>query len=99
MITRRIPQHLFAALRSGFEAGASDDAPLDSDLLDKVRRTLIEANATSTPGLPIILTLESEAELQAVSTCFEVGGETNPNVSDDQWLSILSLLEQASEST
>ena len=95
MITLRIPPHLFALLSSGFEAGADDDAPLDSRLLSKVREALIEADVAAIPGLPVILTLESAGGLDALATCFEVGTETNPSVSDDQYLVIQTMLEQA----
>lgn len=95
MITLRIPQHLFALLRSGFDAGACDDAPLDSKLLSKVRSTLIEADVASMPGLPVMLTLEIADELQALTTCFEVGSENDLAVSDDQYLAVQTVLEQA----
>jgi hypothetical protein len=95
MITLRIPPHLFALLRSGFEEGACDDAPLDSRLLNKVRAALIEADVASMPGLPVILTLETGDELQSLTACFEVGSETNPAVSDDQYLAVQTVLEQA----
>jgi hypothetical protein len=96
MITLRVPAHLFGVLRSGFEAGACDDAPLDPKLIGKLRATLIEADVTSMPGLPVLLTLESDFELQALTACFEVGSETDADVTDDQWLSVKNLMEQAS---
>lgn len=95
MITFRIPPHLFLLLRSGFDAGACDDAPLDSRLLAKVRAALIEADVASMPGLPVILTLETADELQVLIACFEVGSETDPFVSDDQYIAIQTVLEQA----
>ena len=95
MVTLRIPPHLFALLRSGFDAGACDDAPLDSRLLSKVRAALIEAGVAATPGLPVILTLETGDELQSLTACFEVGSETNPGVTDDQYLAVQTVLEQA----
>ena len=96
MITLRIPAHLFGVLRSGFEAGACDGVPLDPKLIGKLRATLIEADVTSTPGLPVLLTLESDFELRALAACFEVGGESNADITDDQWLSVTTLMEQAS---
>jgi hypothetical protein len=33
--------------------------------------------------------------LDALTACFEVGGELHPDVTDDQWDSILALVEQA----
>lgn len=95
MITLRIPPHLFALLRSGFEAGASDDAPLDSGLLSQVRAAPIEAEMAATPGLPVILTLETDIELEALTACFEVGSETDNGVTDDQYLAVQAILEQA----
>jgi hypothetical protein len=95
MVTLRIPPHLFALLRSGFEAAACDDAPLDSKLLSKVRGALIEADVAATPGLPVILTLDTDDELEALTACFEVGSETDPAVSDDRYLAVQTVLEQA----
>jgi hypothetical protein len=95
MITFRIPPHLFSVLRKGFDRAASDEAPLDSKLLCAVRSALIEADVASMPGLPVILTLETAGELQVLTTCFEVGSEADPDVTDDQYLGVQTLLEQA----
>lgn len=91
MITLRIPAHLFGVLRSGFEAWASDEAPIDVELLRMLPANLIEANATAMPGLPVLLTLDSAYELHALMACFEVGSESTPNVTDDQWPSVQTL--------
>ena len=94
-ITLRIPPHDFAALRAGFEAAADDDAPIDPESLSRVRLALAEADVTTPPGLPVVLTLESTDDLFALSACWEVGGEGHPSVTDDQWYSINALIEQA----
>jgi hypothetical protein len=39
--------------------------------------------------------LPSARELRALSACFEVYGECNPDVTDDQWEEIVALLKQA----
>ena len=36
-VTLGIQPHLFAALRASFEATATDDAPIDLELLNRVR--------------------------------------------------------------
>jgi hypothetical protein len=95
MVTLSIEPHLFAALRAGFEAAATDDAPIDLELLSRVRVALTEASVTALPGLPVLVSLGSADELNALAACFEVGGELHPNVTDDQWESILALFEQA----
>jgi hypothetical protein len=74
MVTLRIQPHLFAALRTSFEVGASDDAPIDPELLNRVRVALTGASATALPGLPVLVTLGSVDELNALAACFEVGG-------------------------
>ena len=96
MIILRIEPHVFSVLRSGFEAAAGDEAPLDQRLLGRIRTALIEADANAKPGLPVLLAMASADELDALAMCFEVGGEANPDVTDDQWLSVLSVFEQAS---
>ena len=96
MLTIRIEPHVFSVLRSGFEAGANDEAPLDQRLLGRLWAALIEADADSTPGLPVLLMLGSAVELDAMASCFEVGAETDPSITDDQWLSVLTLFESAS---
>jgi hypothetical protein len=95
MITLRIQPHLFAALRTGFEAAATDDAPIETELLDRVRIALTEAGAAALPGLQVLLTLGAVDELDALAACCEVGGEMHPDVTDDQWGSILALVKQA----
>jgi hypothetical protein len=95
MVTLGIQPHLFAALRAGFEAAATDDAPIDLDLLNRVRMALTEASVTALPGLPVLVRLGSADELNALTACFEVGGELHPDVTDDQWDSILALVAQA----
>ena len=96
MIVLRFPLYLFIALRAGFEAAADDDAPIDMEALSRVRLALVEAAATTPPGLPFVLMLESSADLFALSACWEVGGECHPSIAEDQWNSINALLHQAS---
>ena len=98
MITLRLESQQFAALRTGFDAAASDpDAPVDPTLIAGVQSALAEARATALPGLPVLVTLQSPDELNALAACFEVGGEGHPDVTDDQWDSIVALVEQAAQ--
>ena len=53
--TECLRRHLLAVLRTGFETEASDDAPIDPELLDRVRAALTEASATALPGLPVVV--------------------------------------------
>ena len=98
MITLRVEPQLFTALRTGFDAAADDpDAPIDPSLVVDVHSALAEAKSTALPGLPILLTLPSVDELDVLSACFEVGGESHPGVTDDQWYSIVAMIEQAAQ--
>jgi hypothetical protein len=100
LITLRIEPQQSAALRTGFDAAASDpDAPIDPTLIAGVQSALAEAIATAIPGLPVLVTLESRDELAALSACFEVGGECHPDVTDDQWYSVVAMIEQAAAQT
>ena len=63
MVTILFPPHLFAALRTGFEAAPSDEAPTESELINRVRVALTEASATALSGLPVLVTLGSADEL------------------------------------
>ena len=91
MITLRLEAQQFAALHTGFDAAASDpDAPVDPTLIAGVQSAFAEAKATALPGLPVLVTLQSLDELNALAACFEVGGEGHPDVTDDQWDSIRS---------
>jgi hypothetical protein len=95
MITLRLESPQFDALCAGFEVAAGDpDAPIDVSLLAHVRTALAEAQATAMPGLPMLVTLQSISELAALAACFEVGGEGHASVTDDQWYSVLALIEQ-----
>jgi hypothetical protein len=98
MITIRLEPQQFTALRTGFDAAASDpDAPIDPTLIADVQSALAEARATALPGLPVLVTLQSTAELDTLGVCFEVGGEGHPGVTDDQLDSIVALVEQAAQ--
>ena len=100
MITLRIDPPQFTALHAGFNAAADDpDAPIDVSLLARVRIALTEAKASALPGLPILVSLKSTDELAALSACFEVGGEGHAGVTDDQWYSVVALIEQAAAQT
>jgi hypothetical protein len=94
-----VEPHLFAALRSGFDAAARDDAPVDQVALSCVRTAIDEAAVGSMPGLPIILRLRTGRQLNVLSDCFEVGGECHPAITDFQWDAITALLEQAARAT
>lgn len=93
MITLRIEPHLSTALRAGYEA-AGDDAPVEIELLDRVQTALSDASAVVLPGLPVLVTLESTDELDALAVCFEVGSQLHPDVTNDQWDAIQALIEQ-----
>jgi hypothetical protein len=95
IVTLHIQPHLFAALRTGFEAVPFHDAPIGSELINRVRVALTKARATALPGLPVLVTLGSAGELSALSACFKVGGELRPDVTDDQWDSIVALVATA----
>lgn len=96
MITLRMEPQQFTALRAGFDAAADDpDAPIDNSLIARVRGALAEARSAALPGLPILVILQSTDELAALSACFEVGGEGHSDVTDDQWESVLALIERA----
>ena len=82
----------------GSIAADDPDAPIDPSLLAHVRSALAEAKATALPGLPILVTLQSADELAALVACFEVGSDEHPNVVDDQWDSVLALIEQTARS-
>src|SRR4051794_30577847 len=97
MITLRMEPQQFAALCAGFDAADDPDAPIDPTLLVQVRSSLVDAKATALPGLPILVMLNSTAELAALAACFEVGAEDNPNVGNDQWDSVVALLEHAAK--
>ena len=99
MITIRMDAQQFRALCAGFHTASDDpDAPIDRTLLMNVRTALAEASATALPGLPILVMLQSTGDLAALAACFEVGGDGHPDVADDQWHSVLALIEQASHS-
>jgi hypothetical protein len=95
MIHLRLPLYLFIALRAGFEAADDDDAPIDPAARRRVRQALTEAAATTPPGLPTVLVLESNEDLFALSGCWQVGGECHPSVTEDQWNSINALIDDA----
>ena len=95
MIMLRIEPGLFSALRAGFEAAAcADDAPISTKLLSRLRPALAAAAATAPPRRPILVMLESVAELYALGDCFAVGGEGHPRVTDAQWETINALIDQ-----
>jgi hypothetical protein len=95
MVTLHVQPHPFAALQAGFEAAPSDDAPIESELINRVRVALTEASATALPGLPVLATLGSADEWKALNACFEIGGELHPDVINDQWDSIVALVATA----
>jgi hypothetical protein len=95
MIMLRIERDLFSALRAGFEAAACDaDAPISPQLLSRLRPALADAAATAPPRQPILVMLESVAELYALGDCFAVGGEGHPRVTVAQWEAINALIDQ-----
>ena len=95
VITLRVEPSLFSTLRTGFEAAVcNDDAPIRPQLLSRLRPALADAAATAPRGRPILVRLESTAELYALGDCFAVGGEGHPRVSDTQWDAINALIDQ-----
>ena len=50
------------------------------------------------PASPVLLGLGSGDELDALAVGFEFGSAVGPGVTDDQWKSILALIEDASRS-
>ena len=96
MIMLRIEPGLFSALRAGFEAAAcDDDAPISPKLISRLRQALADAAAAAPPRRPILVMLESVAELYALGDCFSVGGEGHPRVTGAQWEAINALIDQA----
>ena len=96
MITRAIEPALFTALRVGFEAGIQGDAPPISALqLGQIRSALAAGVSAARRGRPILMVLESTADLYALSDCFAVGGEDHPQVTEAQWDAINELLDKA----
>ena len=96
MIILRVEPSLFSALRTGFEAAAvcNDDAPIRPQLLSRLRPALADAAVTAPRGRPILVRLESIAELYSLGDCFAVGGEGHPGVTDAQWDAINALIDQ-----
>jgi hypothetical protein len=95
MIVLRVEPSLFSALRTGFEAAVcNDDAPIRPQLLSRLRPALADAAAAAPRGRPILVRLESIAELYALGDCFAVGGEGHPRVTDAQWDAINALIDQ-----
>lgn len=66
------------------------------DVVAALRAKLAEVDAISLPGLPVVLAL-SQAEIEALSVCWEVGGECDPAVTDDRSETILTVLGQAEQ--
>ena len=95
MIALGLEPQPFVALRTGFGAAASDPgAPIDRTFLSNVQ-SACPTEATALPGLPVMVMLQSTDELDALAACFEVGGEGHPDITDDQWYSLLALIERA----
>jgi hypothetical protein len=96
MIVLRIEPDLFSALRAGFEAAAhGDHAPISSKLLSRLRPALADAATAAPPRRPVLVMLQSVAELYALGDCFAVGGEDHPRVTAAQWEAINALIDQA----
>jgi hypothetical protein len=96
MIVLRIEPDLFSALRAGFEAAAQgDDAPIRPQLLSRLRPALADAAVAAPPRRPVLVMLQSIAELYALGDCFAVGGEDHPLVTPSQWEAINALIDQA----
>ena len=99
MMKLRVEPDLFVALRAGFEAGATGDAPPISALqFGRVRSALAGAVAAALPRRSVIVILESVGDLYALGDCFAVGGERHPRVTELQWDAINELVDQAANS-
>jgi hypothetical protein len=103
MITLRIPPHLLAPLHDAFDGAAEavedfEHPPVDLEDVARVRAAFAEAKAAALPGLPVIIELQSGAELFTLQACWEVGGEGAPGVTDDAWDEINALIEAAAQS-
>jgi hypothetical protein len=96
MIILRVEPSLFSALRTGFDAAVrTDDAPIRPQLLSRLRPALADAAAGAPRGRPILVRLESIAELYALGDCFAVGGEGHPRVTEAQWDAINAIIDKA----
>src|SRR5580692_10323976 len=96
MIILRVEPSLFSALRTGFDAAVrTDDAPIRPQLLSRLRPALADAAARAPRGRPILVRLESIAELYALGDCFAVGGEGHPRVTEAQWDAINAIIDKA----
>jgi hypothetical protein len=92
----RLGPHHFRALRRAFDCATDGldewpEPPMPLDMVAVLRAKLAEADAASLPGLPVVLAL-SQAEIEALLVCWEVGGECDPSVTDDQYETVLAIL-------
>ena len=70
MITLAFEQALFAALRAGFECAVRSDAPpISAPQLGRIRPALAAGAAAARRGRPILVRLESAADLYALGDC------------------------------
>lgn len=89
----RIEPRLFELLKKVFDTVAADpDIPIDEGIIEDARGALHTANVNAMPGLPVIVNLTQDT-LGAISDCFEVGGEDNAEISDDDYEAVHALIE------
>jgi hypothetical protein len=91
----RIEPRLFDILKRVFDGvAARADTPISQDILDDAIRTLKQAKTRAMPGLPHVVHLTRDA-FDCICFCFEVGGDDNDEISDDDYETIHALLEHA----
>jgi len=97
-LTIRIPSDLLDPLLAAFYVGAegADDlgetVPFDCADLASLRERIAQMNCSAKPGLPLLLELNSLAELRVLDCCFSVGADLGEGLTDDQYVSIRDLL-------
>ena len=98
MLTIRIPADLLSPMLAAFQVGAEgaddlgDTVPFDLADLASLRERIAAMNCAAKPGLPLLLQLNSLAELRVLDCCFSVGADLGEGLTDDQYLSIRDLL-------
>jgi len=88
----RIEPRLFGLVNRVFDTVAADpDLPIDEGIIEDAHEALQDANNNAVPGLPIVINV-IQSTLDAISCCFEVGGEGAADISDDEYEASHALL-------
>jgi hypothetical protein len=91
----RIEPRLFGLLKKVFDTVATDAyIPIDDSVIEDARGALHTANINAMPGLPVVVNMTRDTP-GAISCCFEVGGESASDISDDDYEAIQAVVEQA----